>query len=109
MTQILQKRPTFESLIGEGTDIPEKHRKWLELAKDYRLTFLEGASSEPLMAHDLRIHQAMHRQMDVAAAAMRAGVPVGHILMRQGRPRASAENVVDPDEFDRRHRRCLLC
>ena len=53
---------------------------------------------------DLRIRQAMRRQMDVQAAAMRAGVPVGQVLMRQGRPRASAENVVDPDEFDRRHR-----
>ena len=104
MTQVLQKRPTFESLIGQGTEIPEKHRKWLEIAKDYRLTAFEGATSEQLMAHDLRIHQAMRRQMDVQAAAMRAGVPVGHVLMRQGRPRASAENVVDADEFDRRHR-----
>ena len=104
MTAVLQKRPTFYSLIGQGTDIPEKHRKWLELAKDYRLTAFEGATSEQLMAHDLRIHQAMRRAMDVQAAAMRAGVPVGQVLMRQGRPRASAENVVDEDEFDRRHR-----
>ena len=104
MTQLFEKRPTFNSLIGEGTDIPEKHRKWLEIAKDYRLTAFEGATNEQLMAHDLRIHQAMRRQMDVQAAAMRAGVPVGQVLMRQGRPRASADNVVDEDEFDRRHR-----
>ena len=104
MTQRFEKRPTFNSLVGQGTDIPEKHRRWLEIAKDYRLTAFEGATNEQLMAHDLRIHQAMRRAMDVQAAAMRAGVPVGHVLMRQGRPRASAENVVDPDEFDRRHR-----
>ena len=103
MTQVLQKRPTFDSLIGQGTYVPEKHRKWLELARDYRLTAFEGATREQLMAHDLRVHQSMRRQMDVQAAAMRAGVPVGQVLMREGRPRASAGGVVDSDEFDRRH------
>ena len=39
-------------------------RKWLELAKDFRLTGLEGATSEQRMLHDLRVHQAIRRSMD---------------------------------------------
>ena len=60
MIQVFEKRPTFETLVtGQaGIDVAEPHRKWLEVAKDYRLTAFEGATSEQLMAHDLRVHQA---------------------------------------------------
>ena len=66
MVHVLEQRPTFETLVsGAGADIPDKHREWLEIAQDYRLTALEGASDEQRMAHDLRLHQAMRRAMDV--------------------------------------------
>ena len=85
MTQYFEKRPTFESLVTgrAGIDVHEKHRKWLELAKDFRLTGLEGATSEQRMLHDLRVHQAIRRSMDVRAAAMASGMTVGEVLLRE--------------------------
>jgi hypothetical protein len=104
MTSQFERRPTFESLIGAGADIPEPHRKWLELAKDYRLTAFEGASGEVLNAHDLRVHQAIRRHMDVRAAAMNSGSTVTDILMRQPRGGPPREDVTDPDDFEARQR-----
>ena len=95
-----------ETLVsGAGADIPDKHREWLEIAQDYRLTALEGASDEQRMAHDLRLHQAIRRAMDVRAAAMRSGATVTEILLRNyGLGKNPFPDVVDPLQFDARRR-----
>ena len=69
---VYEERPTFETLLGgKGYSLPEAHRKWLALAKDYRLQDTIGASDEELHALDLKIHEARRREQDVRAAAMR--------------------------------------
>ena len=105
MVSVLERRPSFESLVSgrQGVDIPEKHRFWLELAKDHRLTALEGASDQLRAYHDLRIHQAMRRAMDVRVAAMRSGYTVFEVLRRH-HIRRSAMSKQDDDRFARKAR-----
>ena len=87
---VYEERPTFDSLLGgKGYSLPEAHRKWLALAKDYRLQDTMGASGEELQASDLKIHEARRREQDVQAAAM-----------HQGRELGDVANGTAPDTFD---------
>ena len=79
---VYEERPTFDSLLGgKGYSLPEAHRKWLALAKDYRLQDTMGASDEKLHALDLKIHEARRREQDVQAAAMRQNREVGDVAL----------------------------
>ena len=65
-------RPTFYSLLGgKGIEIPESHRQWLEIAKDYRLQSLVNANPEELHKQELLRFQALRTEQDMKAAAMR--------------------------------------
>ena len=73
-TSSFDLRPTFYSLLGgKGIEIPESHRKWLELEKDYRLQSLVNANPEELHSQDLLHFQALRMSQDIKAAALRTG------------------------------------
>ena len=92
---VYEERPTFETLLGgKGYSLPEAHRKWLALAKDYRLQDTMGASDEELHALDLKIHEARRREQDVRAAAMRQGRELGEVAL------GNFTNGTAPDMFD---------
>lgn len=62
------ERPTFGSLLGgKGIEIPESHRKWLELGKCYRLKTFVNANPEELHSQDLLHFRALRRSQDVRA------------------------------------------
>ena len=87
---------------GKGIGIPESHRKWLELEKDYRLQAFVNASPEELHSQDLLHFQALRRSQDLRAQALRTGQDLGDVHLQQGPPRkmSNLSNVTDSDEFE---------
>ena len=97
-----QERPTFDNLLGgKGISIPESHRKWLELNKDYRLQALVNPPQEE--SSDLKLLKALRRTQDLKATAMKTGQDVGEVSLRQAPPRNTTNmtaNVTDSDDFE---------
>ena len=101
-------RPTFETIVRgapldsvydyQGYTLPESHRKWLALAKDYRLQDTMGASDEELHLNDLKIHEARRREQDVRAAAMRQGRELGEVALGNYTNQTAPDGMFDPPE-----------
>ena len=103
-TSSFDLRPTFYSLLGgKGIEIPESHRKWLELQKDYRLQSLVNANPEELHKQELLKFQALRAEQDLKAAALKTGQDLGEVKLQGGPPRKlppMATNVTDSEAFE---------